>query len=623
MAAQQTHELTARKPLRLWPGVVIAVLLLLVRLVFPLVLPGGAVIGLLGGLLCGLAIVLWWLFFSRAPWGDRVSAIVIMIVVVVAAYPVVHPSISNAMMGRMLPVFLTPFLALALVVAAALGRRLSSTSRLAVMVGAMFLAGGAMTLLRTDGVTGEGASQLRWRWTPTPEERLLAQAEDAQDRSGTPPPSTPPAVARPEPAKPPAPPAQVEATSPTSTPPAVNTSEKVPAPPTAAPPAMWSGFRGPNRDAVVRGVQIETDWAKSPPIEVWRRPIGPGWSSFAVAGDLIFTQEQRGEHELVSCYRLSTGQPVWSHRDAVRFYESNGGPGPRATPTVHDGRVFTLGATGIVNALHAGNGAVLWSRNAESDTGAPRPGWGFAGSPLVVDDLLVVSASGRLAAYDLATGALRWTRTTGGGGYSSPHIATIGGALQIVLLSGGGGASGVAAHDGTLLWQHEWEEGVAIVQPASAGNGDLLISGGDSMGGIGIRRIAITPGEGAWKVEERWTTRGLKPYFSDYVVHEGHAYGFDGTIMASIALADGQRKWKGGRYGAGQLVLLPEQDLLLVQSEEGELVLVQATPDKHTEIARFKAIEGKTWNHPVLVGDILLVRNGEEMAAFRLPRPGR
>jgi hypothetical protein len=221
-------------------------------------------------------------------------------------------------------------------------------------------------------------------------------------------------------------------------------------------------------------------------------------------------------------------------------------------------------------------------------------------------------------AYDVGTGNPRWVRQTGGGGYSSPHLATIDGVTQILLLSSAG-ATSIAPADGSVLWRHQWEQSVAIIQPAVISDGQILISLGDMMGGVGMRRLAVTQGSGGWTAEERWTSRGLKPYFNDFVVHKGHAFGFDGTILSCINLEDGERRWKGGRYGAGQMVLLSDQDLLLVLSEEGELALVSATPDKHTELARFKTIEGKTWNHPVLVGDVLLVRNGEEMAAFRLP----
>ena len=369
-------------------------------------------------------------------------------------------------------------------------------------------------------------------------------------------------------------------------------------------------------------MQIETDWAKSPPVAIWRRPIGPGWSSFAVAGDLLYTQEQRGEDEVVTAYRMTTGEPVWRHRDAARFYESNAGAGPRGTPTLSNGRLYTLGATGILNALDASSGAVVWSRNPVTDTGVTIPVWGIASSPLVVNGMVVVAASGRLAGYDAATGKPRWFRPTGGGGYSSPHLTTIGGVTQILLLSGGG-AIGVAPADGAVLWQHAlWESATGIVQPATV-DGDLLIAAADAMGGIGMRRLAIAHGPGGWTAEERWTSRGLKPYFNDFVVHKGHAFGFDGSILSCIDVKDGARKWKGGRYGSGQLVLLADQDLLLVTSEEGELALVSATADKFTELARVPALEGKTWNHPVLVGDVLLVRNGQEMAAFRLSLTGR
>jgi outer membrane protein assembly factor BamB len=364
-------------------------------------------------------------------------------------------------------------------------------------------------------------------------------------------------------------------------------------------------------------VQIDTDWSQSAPQELWRRAIGPGWSSFAVDGNLIYTQEQRGDQEIVSCYDLSTGAPVWMHRSAARFWESNAGAGPRGTPTLSARRVYALGATGILNALDARTGAVVWSRNAATDTDVQVPDWGIASSPLVINDVVVVAVSGQLVAYDAATGEQRWLGPSGGSGYSSPHLFAIDGVQQIVLLRGSRTIS-VAPEDGALLWEHRWEVGVSIVQPAVAADGELLITVGDAMGGLGVRRLAVKKEANGWNVEEKWTSRGLKPYFNDFVVHKGHAYGFDGSILAAIDLTDGNRKWKGGRYGNGQLVLLADQDLLLVTSEEGEVVLVSATPDKHTEVARFQALNAKTWNHPVVIRDTLLVRNGEEMAAFRL-----
>jgi outer membrane protein assembly factor BamB len=582
MTTAQTNEPVERKPLRVWPGVLAVVLQWLAWLILPIVVPEALLYGVLGGIFGGgLTVVLWWLFFSRAPWSDRVGALVLMPVALYATSYIVHKSISGGMMGMMLPIFGIPALSLALVASAVASRRLSSGPRRALMVATILLACGVFTLVRTGGMTGDGDSDFHWRWTQTPEERLLAREAD-------------------------------EPEAPSSTPAAVKTG------------ANWPGFRGPDRDGIVRGVQIATDWSQSPPVELWRGPIGPGWSSFAVRDDLLYTQEQLGGNEIVACYNLTTGERVWRHRDAARFWESNAGAGPRATPTLSNGHVYTLGATGIVNALDAADGGVVWSRNAASDTGVKVPSWGFAGSPLVVGDVVIVATAGRLVAYDRATGDLRWLGPEGGGGYSSPHLVTIDGVKQILLLNGDGAIS-VAPATGTQLWKYSWSSD-GIVQPAVTADGDVLIGTGSGMGsgaGLGVRRIAVAHGPGGWTTEERWTSAGLKPYFNDFVVHKGHAFGFDGSILACIDLADGKRKWKGGRYGHGQLILLPAQDLLLVLSEKGGLALVAATPDQFRELARFPAIEGKTWNHPVLVGDVLLARNGEEMVAFRLSLAGR
>jgi outer membrane protein assembly factor BamB len=605
---------TGEKPLRLWPGVVAVVLQWLFFAGVPIVMPHAGGAAILGAVVGGLAVLMWWLFFSRALWSERVGAIVLMVIGVIATKRIVHPSIANAGMGMMMFFFSIPLLSLALVASVAASRRLSTGARRASTVAAILLACGAMTLVRTGGVTGDAVSELHWRWTPTAEERLLAQAGEEPVASSPAPPAAE------TPAQPVPPQASAEPKAPASAPPATQAADTRAPAPAPTKPADWPGFRGPARDGVVRGVRIETDWSQKPPVALWRRPIGPGWSSFAVDGDRLYTQEQRGNDELVSAYDLTTGKPVWRHRDAARFWESNAGAGPRATPALAHGRVYTLGGTGILNALDARDGSVVWSRNAVSDTGATVPIWGIASSPLVVGDVVVVATSGRLAAYDPATGTPRWFGPKNGGGYSSPHLVTIDGVAQ-VLLSRGARTTSFAPADGAVLWEHSSGEPVgSIVQPALAGDGDILVAGNDMMGGTGMRRLAVERGSAGWTVQERWTSRALKPYFNDFVVHKGHVFGFDASILACIDVADGTRKWKGGRFGHGQLVLLPDQDLLLLLSEEGELALVKATPDHFTEVARVPALEGKTWNHPVLVGDVLLVRNGEQMAAFRLSR---
>ena len=221
--------------------------------------------------------------------------------------------------------------------------------------------------------------------------------------------------------------------------------------------AEWPGFRGPGRDGVVRGVRIDTDWSTSPPVEMWRRPIGPGWSSFAVRGDLLYTQEQRGDDEIVACYKVSTGEPVWRHRDPVRFWESNGGAGPRATPTLSNGRVYTL------RRDRHRERARCRDRRGRRGRATPRPtpartvpDWGFSSSPLVVDDVVIVAAvrhAGRATTRRPASraGPARPTAAA----TARRICATIDGVAAGRAARAAPGATSVAPADGTVLWKHD------------------------------------------------------------------------------------------------------------------------------------------------------------------------
>ena len=574
---EQSGQPVPQKPLRLWPGIVIVIIQWLLWYIAPLISPDEIVIiiGIFGSLVCALGIIVWWAFFSRAPRMERWGAFVLMIVALFATSYLIDKSISTAMQGAMFVIYTIPVMSLAFVLWAVITSSLSNKFRQITMVATILLVCIGWALIRTDGMSGEARHDLNWRWAATSEAQFLAQVD-----------SDPGLLAA-----------------------SIDTTETE---------AEWPGFRGRDRDGIIEGVQIDTDWSSSPPIELWRKLVGPGCSSFAIHGDKLFTQEQRGDDEVVSCYNLSTGDQIWIHRDSARFWDSHAGAGPRSTPTLSGGLVYTLGATGILNVLNEHDGSVVWSRNAASDINAKLPGWGFASSPLVVDSVVIVALAGAITAYDIDTGEPRWFGLDGGGdSYSSPHLVTIEGIPQVLFMSGVGVTS-FSPSNGTLLWEHPWPSEGRIVQPALTTDGDLLLSAG---GGQGMRRISVDNDWQGWKTQELWTSSGLKPSFNDFVIHNGHAYGFVGPMLACIDIYDGTRKWRGGRYG-GFMILLADQGLLVILTEKGEVALVEASPDQFTELALLPAIEGKTWNHPAFANNILVVRNSKEMVAFQLPHKG-
>ena len=396
-----------------------------------------------------------------------------------------------------------------------------------------------------------------------------------------------------------------------------------PAPPAATADgdaAAWTDFRGPHRDGRYTGPAIRTDWPADGLDPLWRQPIGGGYASFAVAGGLAFTIEQRRDDEVVAAYEVDTGVERWTHAWPAHFRESMGGPGPRATPTWHAGRVYALGATGRLVCLDAATGEEVWARNILDDADAPNLTWAMSGAPLVVDDVVVVQPGGRdgwsVAAYDRLTGEVVWRGLDDVQSYTSPMLVTLGGVRQILVVTAAR-AAGLRPADGVLLWEYPWRVRTVpnMAQPVVVGDDRLFLS---ASYGKGAALMALTPDGDRFTAATVWETHRMRNRFSSSVLIDGYIYGLDNSILACLDAATGELLWKGGRYGSGQL--LAAGDHLVILTERGDLVLVRATPERHEEVARFRAIDGKTWNVPAFAGGRILVRNARQMAAFDLTR---
>jgi outer membrane protein assembly factor BamB len=521
----------------------------------------------------------WW-WTRRVPFRERLFAFVVVVGTGAVVAPFCDETVWFGLLTFALPVVLTVWTLWMLLVRMT-GLPWARPGLLVVVA----LTWGYFTLIRMDGADGDLHVDMNWRWVLTKEDLFMASraAHTAADTLA------PPQVAASEPVLP----------------------QK---------PGDWPGFRGPDRDGVIRGVTITTDWTSAPPRLVWRQPVGPAWSSVIVVGDRLFTQEQRGKQEAVVCYDAATGQELWSHEDPARFKEAVSRAGPRATPTFADGRLYTLGATGILNCFNAVTGKRSWRRDITADSGAKVPMWGFTGSPLVTHGKVIVFAGGsgsdNLLAYHAESGEPAWTAPAGQESYSSPQPATLGGKAQCLLLSDHG-LTAVDPATGAVLWEHGLNMPGAprAVQPQVIDQAQLVVG---TLAGPGVARIEVTPEGKSWKVTELWATSQMKTEFPNFVVHQGYIYGFDAATFCCVDAATGARRWRAGRYGRGQVMLLPDQSLLLVVSEYGEAILLAANPERSEELGRFQALDGKTWNHPVIAHGRLYVRNYEEMACYEL-----
>jgi outer membrane protein assembly factor BamB len=379
----------------------------------------------------------------------------------------------------------------------------------------------------------------------------------------------------------------------------------------------WTNFRGPNRDGRYDEMAVLAAWPAAGLTPVWKQPVGVGYASFVVADGRAYTIEQRRKQEVVVAYDVANGRELWKQGWNAEYADTTG-DGPRATPTWDDGRLYALGATGELRCLDARTGAVAWGKNILSDNDASNLSWAMAASPLIVDDKVIVlpggTANKSVVAYNKLTGAPVWKSQSDPAAYVSPMLVTLAGRRQVIVVSSSR-VFGLTPEDGSLLWSYAWntDMGINVTQPIMVDNSHFFISSGY---GKGAAFIEVTGSGKNFASRAVWENINMKNKFNSSVLHEGYIYGLDEGILTCLDVKTGERKWKGGRYGYGQVLLAGGN--LIISSDSGELALVQATPQQYTELARFAAIEGKTWNYPAIAGGTLLVRNANQMAAYNI-----
>ena len=586
-ASETSNESGKYRPLGVLFPILLVGLMVLCRFIPSLWEDGPSMtwaIGAFGPVLASLLVLLWWLAISRATAAERVVGLGLVIAALAITTMLLDETVMPVAVVITIPLGVAGF-AIGLVMTS----RWLSFQRTLVAALACLAFSGLSDLVRNEGAWGDFSFDLHWRWSPTPEERFLAER------------------------------AETKKTEPVE----LNLTEG------EFPEITWSGFRGSNRDGVVAHSRIDSNWKANPPEEKWRVKVGPAWSSFAVAGEMLFTQEQRGEQESAVCYSAENGQEIWANDIESRFTEALGGLGPRATPTLSGDKLVSQGAAGWLRCNDARTGKLLWKVDIKKVADCSIPMWGFSCSPLCIkakqDDLAIVhtgaAADKGIMAFSMSDGSVAWSATAGKQSYGSLQEVQLLGQRAIVILSERG-AEFFEPETGESIFLYDWKHtGYRALQPLMIRDDRMLIPTGM---GSGTRLVQFAKDkDGSISGEEVWTSRRLKPDFNDILVYQDNVYGFDGEIFCSLKLADGKLNWKGGRYGKGQAILLSDAGadagIIIVLSEKGDLVLLKATPDGHEELYRAPALEGRTWNHPVLIGNQLYLRNDKEAVCYTLP----
>ena len=387
--------------------------------------------------------------------------------------------------------------------------------------------------------------------------------------------------------------------------------------------AEWHQWRGANRDGISLETGILKTWPEDGPKELWRMLLGNGFSGISIANGRTYTMFAKGEDEVVVCLDAETGEELWRHLDDWFYTERQGGNGPRSTPAVDGNTVYVLSAFGRLIALNANTGEELWDLDFTKAFSSSMPRWGFSTSPVVEDDRLLIEVGGAndnaIVAFNKETGERIWGGATSPSGYSSPILVTVNGVRQALFFARDE-LLAVSPEDGSVYWRYPWDGGRNSenrVTPVFISPDKVFISTSTRDAGI-VLRIVGTGDD--MRVEEVWRSHTMINGFSTTVLHDGYIYGFSNTIFKCVNADTGEEKWKTRGFGQGSVIYADNH--LIVFGEQGNLALVEATPEAYREAAQAQVLSGLCWTAPTLSNGKLYLRNHQEIVCLDLSGQG-
>ncbi len=381
----------------------------------------------------------------------------------------------------------------------------------------------------------------------------------------------------------------------------------------------WPQWRGPRQDGISRETGLLDRWPEKGPPELWRVPLGSGFSAVSVVGSRAYTCFGAADGDFAACFNVADGKTIWKTRLGDLFEGGEYSDGPRATPTVDGARVYVLGGQGALRCLDAADGHTVWGHDLLNEFGGKRPEYGFAASPVVIGDMLVIvigAGGGKsLAAFDKAGGKVLWTALDDKLGFSTPREVTVDGVPELIVLMGEALVS-VSPADGKELWRVPWktEQNANVATPIVAEN-RLFVSTGY---GTGCALFELSAKGGKPAAEKLWANKDMKNYIATSVLLDGYLYGFNDNKLACLDFKTGKRKWQASGFNRGSLLVADGK--LIVLGASGTLALAEASPQSYHEISKFQFCDERTWTVPTLSAGRLFVRNEKELACYKLTK---